>query len=229
MPPWSRTAPTISSRWWLISSITCCGERCSEALVNPRRSVKSTVPSTSSPPRRRSESVRLSTSADDRLGNEAREDVPHLLPLERGQDDVHAERADRRERERGERIDERDDPAVVERELHGDRERARRRANAGGQRDPEPGCRARAPGTSSEKSRIRKTVERESAMLAQRQAAQDGRDRVRLDLAARHQRVDRRLVDVLERGAAGPITTILSREGARRDAAAVARSSTSSA
>ena len=52
--------------------------------------------------------------------------------------------------------------------------------------------------------------ERRRAAL-QRQIAQDGRDRVRLDLAARHQGVDRRLVDVLERRApTGPITTILS-------------------
>ena len=75
--------------------------------------------------------------ADHGLGDEAREHAPHLLALERGQDDVDAERAHRRERERRERVDERDDPAVVERELRGNGER-HRRDHGGDRRVAEP-------------------------------------------------------------------------------------------
>ena len=118
--------------------------------MNPRRSVKSTVPSTSTPPRRRSLSVRFEHLGDDRLGDEAREDVAHLLALERGQDDVHAERADRRERERGERVDERDDPAVVERELHCDGERSPATSDRGRSARSATWLPSETPGTSSD-------------------------------------------------------------------------------
>ena len=73
---------------------------------------------------------------DDGLGHEPREDVAHLLAFEGDEDVVHPERADRRERERGERVDEQDDPAVIERQLHGDREQP---CGQHGRRQRDPG------------------------------------------------------------------------------------------
>jgi hypothetical protein len=49
--------------------------RCSEALVNPRRSVKSTAPSISTPPRRRPSSVRASTWSTTASGTKPENDV----------------------------------------------------------------------------------------------------------------------------------------------------------
>ena len=80
------------------------------------------VPTTSSPPRRRSRSVRASTWLDDLLRDEAREHVADALPLERSDRVVRADRADRREHERAERVRERDHPALLERGLRRDGE-----------------------------------------------------------------------------------------------------------
>ena len=54
---------------------------------------------------------------DDGLGDEPREDVADTLALERREQVVRGERADGRGDQRAERIDERHDPAVVERDL----------------------------------------------------------------------------------------------------------------
>jgi hypothetical protein len=60
---------------------------------------------------------------DDCLRYEAGEDIPHALALESREQVVGAEGADRGEHERSERIDERDDPALVEGPLRHDEER----------------------------------------------------------------------------------------------------------
>ena len=62
---------------------------------------------------------------DDAGGNEAREDVAHTLALDRLAHVQDGERSKRSQREREQRVDEGDDPAAVERELRGDRERDR--------------------------------------------------------------------------------------------------------
>ena len=59
---------------------------------------------------------------DDRLGDEPREHVAHPLPLD-GRDEIVApERPSGSERERHQRVDDRNDPAVLERELGGEAE-----------------------------------------------------------------------------------------------------------
>ena len=56
---------------------------------------------------------------DDGLRHEAREDVAHPLPFERGQQVVGADRADRGQGQGDGRVDEAQDPPLVEGELAG--------------------------------------------------------------------------------------------------------------
>ena len=137
MPPCASTASLISLEVAVEQADHLVGvESRSEKVVNPRRSVNITVPSTRSPPSRSSRAGALEHLVDDRLGHEAREDVVHAARARTRQDDCTPSDADRREAERGERIDERDDPAVVERELRRDREEHGRASDRGRQRDP---------------------------------------------------------------------------------------------
>ena len=56
---------------------------------------------------------------DDGLRHEAREDVAHPLPLERGEQVVGADRSDRGQGQGGGGVDEAQDPPLVEGELAG--------------------------------------------------------------------------------------------------------------
>ena len=101
----------------------------SAKVVKPRRSLNRTVPSRRTPARRRSSSARSSTSSTTVLGDEAGEGVADPLALVGGDQGRHRERADRREDEGGERIDDGDDPARPRRRAGRGRRRARPRSD----------------------------------------------------------------------------------------------------
>ncbi len=133
---------------------------------------------------------------DDVGGHEAREQVVHACPFDRLAHVQHRERAECAEGERDERVDKRSDPAVVERDLDGDRERDRERRGAE-QRAPlaDPQAAERHDGAEDQH---REDVD-PAGDVAQRHAFEQRRCRVGPDFGPGHRAVARRRgVQVLE-------------------------------
>ena len=207
------------------TSITWSGGSARRSVVKPRRSVNITVPSRRTPPSRRSSSARCEHLVDDVLGHEAGEQCrARARARRRSISSAPRARRPRESEQRAERIDERDDPAGVERQLRGDREERRRAATAP----------ARAPAAAdSRRPRERREqpeqddqrhVERTPAPLQREARAARCRSRSpgsrRPDISV-VRRSSRSAWMSCSDGADGPTTTILSRKNAARHLPAI--------